>query len=61
MVNGDAEMVYALDFKVGQCKAVVKGGLQEKKVRDEVCMKMEGGREAFEKRYQRIGNGSSDL
>ncbi len=61
VVNGDAEMVYALDFKAGQCKVVVKGGLQEEKVRDEVCKVMEGGREAFEKRYQRIGNGGSSV
>lgn len=61
VVNGDAEMVYALDFKAGQCRVVVKGGLQEAKVRDEVCKVMEGGREAFEKRYQRIGNGGGHV
>jgi energy-coupling factor transporter ATP-binding protein EcfA2 len=61
VVNGDAEMVYALDFRSNQCRVVVKGGLQEESVRDEVCKVMEGGREAFEKRYQRIGNGGQNV
>lgn len=61
VVNGDAEMVHALDFKSGQCRVVVRGGLQDAAVRDEVCKVMEGGREAFEKRYQRIGSGGSHV
>jgi hypothetical protein len=32
----------------------VSGALQESAVRDEVCKVMEGGRDAFLKRYQRI-------
>jgi hypothetical protein len=59
VVNGDAELVHALDFRTGQCKVIVTGGLQDEKVREEVCKVMEGGREAFEKRYQRIGKGGS--
>ena len=59
VVNGDAELVHALDFRSGQCKVIVTGGLQDEKVREEVCKVMEGGREAFEKRYQRIGKGGS--
>ena len=31
-----------------------EGGLQEQKVRDEICKIMEGGREAFKSRYRRI-------
>lgn len=61
VVNGDAEMVHALDFKSGQCRVIERGGLQDGRVREEVCRVMEGGREAFEKRYQRIGKGSSHV
>lgn len=54
VVNGDAEFVVAMDFKAGQCRVSVSGCLQEKAVRDEICRVMEGGREAFEKRYRRV-------
>ena len=54
VVNGDAEFVVAMDFKAGQCRVSVSGCLQEKAVRDEICRLMEGGREAFEKRYRRV-------
>jgi len=61
VVNGDAEMVHALDFKSDQCRIVKRGGLQDGQLREEVCRVMEGGREAFEKRYQRIGKGGSHV
>jgi predicted ATPase len=56
VVNGDAEMVIAMASKHGQCviNDVASGALQENAVRDEVCNVMEGGRDAFLKRYQRI-------
>lgn len=54
VVNGDAEMVHALDFSGGQCRVVQKGSLQEQAMRDEVCQIMEGGRDAFERRYRRL-------
>ncbi len=54
VVNGDAEMVHALDFFNGQCQVVQSGSLQRKAMRDEVCRVMEGGREAFERRYHRL-------
>jgi hypothetical protein len=56
-VNGDAELVVALDVGGGQTRAVVQGGLQEQRVRGEICRVMEGGREAFELRYRRIALG----
>jgi hypothetical protein len=56
-VNGDAELVIALDVRSGQTRAIVQGGLQEQRVRDEICRVMEGGREAFELRYRRIALG----
>jgi energy-coupling factor transporter ATP-binding protein EcfA2 len=59
VVNGDAEMVHSLDFKSGQCRVTEKGSLQEAAVRDEICRVMEGGRDAFEQRYRRIGKGGS--
>jgi hypothetical protein len=55
VVNGDAEMLHALDFRSGQCRVVQSGSLQERAMRDEVCRVMEGGPEAFEGRYKRLG------
>jgi hypothetical protein len=55
VVNGDAEMLHALDFRAGQCRVVRAGSLQDLAMREEVCNVMEGGREAFESRYRRLG------
>lgn len=56
VVNGDAEMVIAMDHKAGQCIVSPDGTgcLQDVGVRAEVCRVMEGGRQAFEKRYRRL-------
>ena len=54
VVNGDSELVNVLKFSNGQMQIDVCGGLEEKKIRDAICSIMEGGREAFEKRYQRM-------
>jgi hypothetical protein len=54
VVNGDAELIYALDFN-HQCHVKQTGSLQDRKMRKEVCQVMEGGEEAFERRYRRIG------
>jgi predicted ATPase len=59
VVNGDAEMLHALDFRGGQCVVVKAGSLQETEIREEVCRVMEGGREAFERRYRRLGGGET--
>lgn len=55
VVNGDAELVHVMDFKNGQCVVAESGALQEKAVREEVCRVMEGGREAFARRWKRLG------
>ena len=55
VVNGDAEMLHALSFEGGQCTVKQSGSLQEKAIREEVCRVMEGGREAFRRRYRRLG------
>ncbi|MEE9383580.1 MAG: AAA family ATPase [Nannocystaceae bacterium] len=55
VVNGDAEMVHVLDFRAGQCRVVQHGPLQGHAVREKVCQVMEGGEEAFERRYMRLG------
>ena len=55
VVNGDAEMLHALDFRGGQCVVAELGSLQDQDMREEVCRVMEGGREAFERRYRRLG------
>lgn len=56
VVNGDAEMVYALAFN-SKChvKEEKSGSLQEEAVRKEVCQIMEGGHDAFERRWRRLG------
>ena len=47
-------MVHVLDFH-GPCYVKQKGSLQKDAMREEVCRVMEGGREAFEHRYRRLG------
>lgn len=56
VVNGDAEMVFAFSF-TNQCfvKEGHSGALQEASVRKEVCEIMEGGHEAFSRRWNRLG------
>ena len=56
VVNGDAEMVIAMDHRGGQCIILEEGTgcLQDHGVREEVCRVMEGGRKAFEARYKRL-------
>ena len=55
VVNGDAEMLHALAFRAGQCVAAQSGSLQDASMREDVCRIMEGGRQAFERRYRRLG------
>lgn len=55
VVNGDAELVQVMDFGQGQCYVKQHGSLQERDVRHEVCRVMEGGREAFARRWKRLG------
>lgn len=54
VVNGDAELIHVLDFN-HQCHVKQTGSLQDQAMRSEVCQVMEGGEEAFERRYQRLG------
>ena len=54
VVHGDTELVLSLEYAGGESRINCRGGLQESAVRDEICRIMEGGREAFESRYQRI-------
>jgi AAA domain/AAA domain, putative AbiEii toxin, Type IV TA system len=54
VVNGDADMVNAMNFAGGQCRTKASGALQEAAVRTEVCEVMEGGRAALKSRFQRL-------
>jgi energy-coupling factor transporter ATP-binding protein EcfA2 len=54
VVNGDAEFVHTLGFN-NQCYISQSGSLQDEKMRQEICLVMEGGRDAFERRYRRLG------
>ncbi len=55
VVNGDAELVHIMEFTRGQCQVKQCGGLGEPAVREEVCQVMEGGHEAFQARWKRLG------
>ena len=61
VVNGDAEMLHAMEFAAGQCVVSQAGSLQDREIRDEICRVMEGGREAFESRYRRLGPESASV
>ena len=54
VVNGDAELVVALEARGGETQKECEGSLQEEKVRNTICTVMEGGRKAFDDRYRRI-------
>ncbi len=54
VVNGDSELVYCLESKNGQTNMENKGCLQDKKIREEICSILEGGKDAFQMRYKRI-------
>ena len=57
VVNGDAELVHVMEFGQGQCFVQQSGALQDRSVREEVCRVMEGGHEAFARRWKRLGTG----
>lgn len=54
VVNGDSELVYCLESKYGQTNLETKGCLQDKRIREEICSVLEGGKDAFQMRYKRI-------
>ena len=54
VVNGDAELVHVLGFENGQVRIDSQGGLEEETIRKHICTIMEGGEEAFDRRYRRI-------
>ncbi len=54
VVNGDAELVLTMGFSGGQINLASSGGLQEQRIRKDICRVMEGGEEAFRQRYKRI-------
>ena len=54
VVNGDSELVHVLKFENGQVQIERQGGLEESSIRESICTIMEGGRQAFDKRYKRI-------
>jgi energy-coupling factor transporter ATP-binding protein EcfA2 len=59
VVNGYAELVFVMDFKAGQCVVGHSGCLQDEDIRDEVFKVMEGGRDAFMRRFRRMDGGRS--
>jgi len=59
VVNGDAELISALSVDRGQTRHT-SGCLQDQEIRNKICDIMEGGRDAFEQRYERIHEKGSD-
>ncbi|ATJ83386.1 TrlF family AAA-like ATPase [Halomonas beimenensis] len=55
VVNGDAELVHVTEFGRGQCFVQQNGSLQDREIRTDVCRVMEGGHEAFARRWKRLG------
>ncbi|MCB1193834.1 MAG: AAA family ATPase, partial [Leptospiraceae bacterium] len=53
VVNGDSELVFCLSSN-GQTCLSSQGCLQDKKIREEICSILEGGKDAFQLRYKRI-------
>lgn len=43
-----------MDYSNGEITAPASGALQNKSIRDAICLVMEGGKDALEKRYYRI-------
>lgn len=54
VVNGDSELIHVFHFEGGQVKIAHSGGLDSKDIREDICTIMEGGKEAFERRYKRM-------
>ena len=52
-VNGDAELVYALESSQGRGVVRAEGGLDRSAVNDAVLDIMEGSREAFRRRQEK--------
>jgi len=55
VVNGDADLVNVMHYQGGQVQIKNTGSLVNEEIRHEVCEIMEGGKDAFLKRYRRIG------
>ncbi|MFV5387969.1 TrlF family AAA-like ATPase [Acinetobacter baumannii] len=55
VVNGDADLVNVMHFHKGQVEIKNCGSLIHESIRNDVCQIMEGGKDAFRKRYERIG------
>lgn len=60
VVHGDAEYVLSFESVNGRTMVTRKGGLQESDVREEICRIMEGGPQAFEKRFKKIVGKTSE-
>ena len=54
VVNGDAEMVLPLSAGRGQSHVNQPASIQDTQVREKICAILEGGQQAFSKRYKRI-------
>ena len=55
VVNGDADLVYALEFSGGKGRLRARGGMDVQTVHDAVLDIMEGSEDAFRKRREKYG------
>ena len=55
VVNGDADLVYALEFRAGKGRIRAQGGLDIQPVHDAVLDIMEGSEDAFRRRREKYG------
>lgn len=60
VVNGDTELVHVMEFSQGQVGMAHQGDLGDSEIRNSICVIMEGGREAFDKRYKRVTVGDKN-
>lgn len=54
VVNGNSEVVFALEPRSGQTRVCAEGSLQMPQVRDSICKILEGGEQALKRRFRRI-------
>jgi len=54
-VNGDSELIIAMDAKSKFIRSDLVGTIEDQKIKDRICLIMEGGPDAFEMRSKRYG------
>ena len=61
VVNGDSEQVCVMKFAGGQIRMECQNSIDDLRIRKNICDIMEGGEEAFKKRYGRMIGGGENV